>query len=136
MVEKELGSPGGLNNLQERRNTISGTFGDQRGAKVSQIGIKVSQALFEPPPRDPSRVVLTFFLRSPNEDRNHSTCSHSCSQCRVILHPQISPEPHYAASTTGHLSTKKISPTPQPQELVYYCYCCYYYSRIHIQPLC
>jgi len=109
MIKIELSSSSELKNLEERRNSISGSLSDETSAKIPERRIKMSQALFEPPPGDSAGVVLPFFFRCPDENCNHSTSSYSCRQCRVVLYPQISSEPHYAASTaTSHLYNLKL----------------------------
>jgi len=122
MIKKELSGSSELNNLKERRNSISGSLSDETSAKIPERRIKMSQALFEPPPGDSAGVVLPFFFRCPDENWNHGTSSYSCRQCRVVLHPQISSEPHYAASTTtttSHLyNLKLLSQTPPLQQVL------------------
>lgn len=103
MVEKDLSSSSGLDNFKQRRNTISWSFGNKRSTKIPQRWIKLRQTVLKPPSWNSTRIILSFFFRCPYENTNHSTCSNTCCKCRVILYPQISSEPNYAASTTWHL---------------------------------
>lgn len=94
MVEDELSSAGGPDNLEQARDVVGRSLGEQTSSKAPEGGVQVRQAVLEPPPGNPARVVRALFLGGPDEERQHRTAGpDGGGQGWVVLHPEIPTEP-------------------------------------------
>lgn len=100
MIEEELRSTSGFNDIDKSRNGVGGSLGDEEGAEASERGIEMGEALLEPPSGDPAGIVVALLLRRPDEDGNDGAGPDAGGQSWVILYPEIPSEPDYAATAT------------------------------------
>eukprot|EP01018_Ginkgo_biloba_P012048 Gb_36580 [translate_table: standard] len=102
VIVKDPSGASGLNQVQESRKCIRSSNGYESGSEGCERLIQMNEALLQPPSGNPAWVELGFLFWTPYVDRDYdSTPSCSFHQCRIVLQPKVSPEPHYAAP---HLS--------------------------------
>lgn len=100
MIEEEIGSTSGVNNVNESGSSIKRPLCDERSAKTPKRRVQMVKALAKPPSRDSPRIKRPFFFWCPYENSHNITTPNTSSKCRVILHSQVSPKPYYASATT------------------------------------
>lgn len=98
MVEEEVRGAGVADELEQRDDGVRGPPGDElAGAEPLERGFQVLQALAEPPPRHTPREVRAILFRRPHVRRHHlSGGARRRRQRRVVLHPEVPPEPNHA----------------------------------------
>jgi len=62
----------------------------------------VGKGLLEPPPGAPSRVILLVVSRTPYEEREDRALFRRSCQGRVIVDPEVSPEPNNSLPRPSH----------------------------------
>jgi len=62
----------------------------------------VGKGLLEPPPGAPSRVILPVVSRTPYEEREDRALFRRSCQGRVVVNPEVSPEPNNGLLRPSH----------------------------------
>ena len=103
MVEEEVRGAGVADELEQRDDRVGRPPRDElAGAEAVERGLQVLEALAEPPAGDAAREVGAVLLRRPDVGRHDLPGgARRGRQRRVVLHPEVPPEPDDALHPGG-----------------------------------
>ncbi|RWW73862.1 hypothetical protein BHE74_00018221 [Ensete ventricosum] len=118
MIVNQSGSPDRTNALQKSSKSALSSDEHEGSTERPQRLVEVLERLLQPPPRDSPREELPFFTRTPYENREDTTILGGGRQGRVVLNPQVPPEPNYGLGLASHDGNNlKLKPWQERQKM-------------------
>ena len=110
MIIDHSGGADGINALQKGGKSSLSSDEHERAAERLERPGKVGKRLLEPPPGAAAGVEAALLGRAPYEDREHRAVPGGGGQSRVVVDPEVPPEPHNGPLGPAHRGGRSINP--------------------------
>lgn len=109
----------GINALQKRSKSTLSSDQHERAAERLQRPGKVGKRLLEPPPGAAAGVEAPLLGRAPYEDWEHRAVPGGGGQSRVVVDPEVPPEPHHGPLRPAHRRGSSVHHDPAQEKLAH-----------------